>query len=324
MSSDSSKQVAGDAAMQAAVQYLLANPTNHCGVQGSSPGLLLQLPSTGPNKPASYVTCQAVKVDKTPGTGNQASDAPQYAILTMGQARQHSLQPGQLCRDAMGGLGPDQRAGRVLPAGANRLRRVLGSCAGSQLTWSSLCYKQTGNVIIAGKVFSNSSIGVKNPTGTGTQAFSTSDPVSYNFTVRQPCTVSAGASMSPYPCSVVPYTDTTQGQDPAYTSRGQWAADLGNLPAKVNVPTCPAGTLVRFTPGWYSSAKALNDLFKTCVNADGTSKDFWFQPGIYYFDFQDTTTSWNPASSSQYCGIGIDYPQDNNVFQSSPSLGCAG
>ncbi len=39
----------------------------------------------GSNQPASYVTCDAVKIDKTPGNGDGTSDAPGYAILTLGQ-----------------------------------------------------------------------------------------------------------------------------------------------------------------------------------------------------------------------------------------------
>jgi hypothetical protein len=323
IASDSKTQAAGDGAMQAAVQYLLANPGDHCGINGSTAGLLLQLPGQN-GQPASYVTCEAVKVDRTPGTGDQTSDAPQYAILTMGQRANMPSNQGNYSGSQWLGSGQTSEQGVFFQPVLTGYAALLGSCAGSQLTWSSFCYKQTGNVVIAGKVFSNSSIGVNNPTGSGTQSFSTSDATKYNFTVRQPCTVSAGAAMSPYPCSVVPYSDTTQGPDPGFTSRGQWAAGQGNLPARATVPACPAGTLVRFTPGWYASAKALNDLFKTCVNSDGTSKDFWFQPGVYYFDFQDTAAQWNPASSSQYCGIGVDYPQDTNLFQSSPSLGSAG
>ena len=327
-SADSSQQAAADGAMQAAVQYLLANPTNHCGAPGSTAGLLLQLPTPpGSNQPASYVTCDTVKIDKTPGTGDGTSDAPQYAILTLGQRANTPSNQGNYNGTQFLGSGQTSEQGVFFqPALTGAF--LIGSCADTQnLGFGGFCYKQTGNVVIAGKVFSNSSIGVNNPVSnpSGTQQLSTSDPTKYGFTVRQNCTISAHATINPA-CSILPgnYSDTTQGQDPGFTSRGQWAASQGNFPAKVAVPGCPSGTLVRFSPGWYSNALALNNFFKTCVNADGTAKDFWFQPGAYYFDFQDSgAAAWNPASSTQYCGIGIDYPQ-NSVFNTPPSLGSPG
>ena len=43
-SQDRSQQISADDAMQAAVQYLLQNPTSHCGLPGSTAGLLLSFP----------------------------------------------------------------------------------------------------------------------------------------------------------------------------------------------------------------------------------------------------------------------------------------
>jgi Tfp pilus assembly protein PilX len=96
-----------------------------------------------------------------------------------------------------------------------------------------------------------------------------------------------GACENVSPCTVVPY-GIAPVADPGYPSR---TPDL----TPRTVPSCPGATLVKFQPGWYSSASALNNLFSTCKN-----KDFWFQPGVYYFDFRDTSggTQCRPGSTA--------------------------
>jgi hypothetical protein len=85
-----------------------------------------------------------------------------------------------------------------------------------------------------------------------------------------------GACENVTPCTAEPYT-TGATADPMYPYR---------TPTMTlqSVPTCPTNTTtVPFSPGFYNSATALNTLFSTCKD-----KDFWFQPGTYYFDFRDT------------------------------------
>ena len=53
-------------------------------------------------------------------------------------------------------------------------------------------------------------------------------------------------------------------------------------------PTCPAGNVIRLSPGTYTSAAALTALTGgTCAN-----KIIWFQPGNYFFNFPASDAAW--------------------------------
>ena len=56
------------------------------------------------------------------------------------------------------------------------------------------------------------------------------------------------------------------------------------VPANTGV-NCP-GKVMTFSPGYYDDAAALSDL----MDGNGPCKDsvWWFQPGVYYFDFQNS------------------------------------
>ena len=100
---------------------------------------------------------------------------------------------------------------------------------------------------------------------------------------------------------------------PATTdSRGNQISGLpdkpvyANNPSSPNLPPCGTSTLVTFKPGWYDNSETLNNLFRTCANADGSGKDYWFMPGVYYFDFRNTTVTQGRGN------VGID--ADPGVF----------
>jgi hypothetical protein len=72
--------------------------------------------------------------------------------------------------------------------------------------------------------------------------------------------------------------------DPNYSSK--------SVPLEpATLPTCASGNPVTFSPGYYDDAKALNDL-----TAGSCSKNFWFKPGTYYFDFHNSSALSNHQS----------------------------
>ncbi len=57
-------------------------------------------------------------------------------------------------------------------------------------------------------------------------------------------------------------------------------------------PSCPAGAVVTFEPGYYDDGAALNQLFDSCG-----ARTFWFKPGTYFFDFHnDGSGLWSGSS----------------------------
>ena len=74
-----------------------------------------------------------------------------------------------------------------------------------------------------------------------------------------------------------------------------------------SMPSCPAAdSVLKFYPGTYTSAAALNAL--TAAPTCGSGKIYWFQPGIYYFDFQEPENAavWNishPSANGAMDGI---------------------
>ncbi len=190
-------------------------------------------------------------------------------------------------------------------------------------------YKQSDKVKVAGGVVSNSSV-----VGNANSNLEVAGAIK----VRQPCmwtalnggtpgtlvsTKGSGTDPTTGACDVQSYASTDAAfNDPAYPSRAQLPAATdshgnqisglpdkpvyANNPSNPNLPACGTSTLVTFKPGWYDNSETLNTLFRTCANADGSGKDYWFMPGVYYFDFRNATVT-------QGCGnVGID--SDPGVF----------
>ena len=147
-----------------------------------------------------------------------------------------------------------------------------------RLSWRVTCYKQTGDVVIAGDVFSNSTVAVNNPTNsTPNQTIKTTARTvrrlpqfgRFGFTCAR---AARSRRAPPSPPTAVPAPSRrrarssataarprTTARTPHYPSRGQWqAAQPAGFPAVQTVPACPTGTLVTFEPGWYNDANALN------------------------------------------------------------------
>lgn len=289
---------AADGAIDAAIQRIrTSGPSGYPATLGyidSANPCAFDLPAQG-NQPAAHVECtDPVTYTTSPGDGGIGSNAPKYAILTLGR---NANQPG-FYNWNFTSLPP---WGQIAEAGVFFQPSITGT----------LNVKHTDDVNVRGGIFSNSTIALN--TGASINA-------SGAVQTRQPCGVSGGGAITPA-CSVVPggYSDNSVGQDPNYPHRGQLPGTVtdangtvvGGFPSLRTVPACGTSAIVEFEPGWYDDAEALNDLFRTCANADATGKNFWFKPGTYYFDFRN-------ASVTQDCGAGIDH------FWQGDNLGAGG
>ena len=274
---------AADGGIDTAIQRIKdAPPTDALGYDGGDP-CALTVPASG-TSPQVDVTCTGATeaTDLGAGDGGNTSNQPFFAIQTLGRRANQ--------------WGPPNKD-------INNYADLLafwtqGSAAEPGLLFSPSFSNAAGVAKLKGGVFSNSSIVAD--TGTLQTNAGTS------FTGRQACTVSRGGKIlvegsaaSPNCVNLNAYPGTggygadavdVKRNDPKYTSR----ADLQGLPARRAVPACPAsGNLVTFEPGWYDDAKSLSQLTSTCKGADNLGADFWFKPGLYYFDFRSSYGAFN-------------------------------
>ena len=276
---------AADGAVDTAIQNVKnSTPSSGVGYDGGA-SCALTVPATA-TQPQVNVDCagQTEASDLGAGDGGNSSNQPFFAIQTLGRRANQ--------------WGPPNKD-------VNNYNDLLafwtqGSAAEPGLLFSPSFSNAAGVAKLKGGVFSNSSIVAD--TGTLQTNAGTS------FTGRQACTVSRGGkilvegsgtnpncvNLNSYP-GTGGYGDDTadpKRNDPKYTSR----ADLQGLPAHQAVPACPSsGNLVTFEPGWYDDAKSLSQLTSTCKGTDGLGADFWFKPGLYYFDFRSSYGAYNCA-----------------------------
>jgi hypothetical protein len=136
---------------------------------------------------------------------------------------------------------------------------------------------QSGTLAVTGPIFSNTNISLHIP---GQPKLDATDlPV----TARGSCgTNIADWTYATLTCNFSG-SDIT-GDDPLYTSRlGELAAPSAS---NVNRPaTCigsGATATIAYTPGYYTDVRVLTQTASPCNNSSVTR---WFQPGVYYFDF---------------------------------------
>ncbi|MGY1728815.1 hypothetical protein ACI79J_17760 [Geodermatophilus sp. SYSU D01062] len=80
------------------------------------------------------------------------------------------------------------------------------------------------------------------------------------------------------------------------------SVDFSVLRTVPSSSSCSAGSLLTFSPGYYKDGKALTDLTNSNSCKDSV---FWFKPGAYYFDFQNTATSSGVSDPHQWVvGVG--------------------
>lgn len=126
-----------------------------------------------------------------------------------------------------------------------------------------------GNVKIGGPVFSNSGINANSIFNQGGI-----DSGNYPLIARGSC--QGNITGKDAQCDVGP-GGHPEGNDPNYPS------PLSVIPARQNVPPCPAATnkIITFSPGFYDDEASLTNL----TNGGCKNAVLWFQPGAYYFDF---------------------------------------
>lgn len=319
---DRQRFFAADGAMETAIQNLRNDPDRG---YTADPACDLSVPAQG-RRPAATVSCTAQTAETRPGgQGTYQADAPLFSILTLGRGANQN---------------PDLNTDNFNFWDIDTWIQWGGK--GEQGIYYRPLFNGTNGVAtLKGSVFSNSNI-VSNRGGTLQIAQNPDGTPGGSFKSRQACTTPNGGKILIPPsgtnpnCTVVGYpageggyADDGQGVDPRYPSR----IDLQGVPARRTVPACPVGSaLVTFEPGWYDDAAALSSLTANCKGPDGRGADFWFKPGLYYFDFRNTNNvaCVDGARPHQWCvGNGASNPRvvggtpvglDGGVWNPNPGL----
>ncbi len=299
----------------------VCNPANNKTV--------LEQPAAG-DAPKIVVSC-SVAADGGSGEPAQLGDAPPYALLTLGDRR--TTQNDGTVSTAQGARNTEPP-----PYNVNSSDDCAGDNGGSyQETgirqnqtimpgrWLfgifPTCGYEPNNFAwnVQGNVFSNSKIKVDTPNAVPTM-ITDPDLVTGTIEARGGCS-GTGFGGSNTTCTDPGWNFSDgKGRDPGLVSPEKYPLpSLSGLTVK-SVPSTSECTnarkLVTFTPGIYTDAKALNDLF---ANSNCKLATFWFKPddhgtadtaddttGRYYFDFRNTTTSSQCGTASW----GIDFTPD--------------
>jgi hypothetical protein len=336
---------ATDAALDAAVNRMRNEPT-----EGRDPALfptdecnpangetMLKRPGTG-DEPTIVVSCVVVSGS---GSGEPAElgSASPYALLTLGDRRTDVL-AGTPTSIGVRSNEPAPFNGNVTPyswfsgfgdpcpgdraESGMRLNKtvypwvftifgfpIFADCAEepSAFAWN-----------VRGNVFSNSKIVVDTPSAVPTM-IADPDTISGTIKARGGCIGSGfGAAGSDTYCTDAGWNfDDGEGKDPGLVAPADYAPrSLDGLTVQ-SIPPASQCTntrrLVTFQPGIYTDATALNALFG---NADCKNATFWFTPGAYYFDFRNTTTSYQ-CGTDQSNGL-----YDPSVSQDTQHQWCIG
>jgi len=304
---------AADGAVEAAIQHVRNNPEIGYSVDENGdpvPSCDFDLPVQG-DQPAVHVECEGQTASMRLGEGSVAADQPLYSILTLG--RRANQQPN--LNDESYFWSPNS----WFDFGG---KGEVGLYYNPALGLFGYGGSPAATAYLKGGVFSNSTIVASK--GSLKIADEPDGSPGGSFKVRQSCGVPDGGQILVEPsgtnpnCQVIGYPSSGggygtdgQGVDPNYPSR----IDLQGVPPLRSVPACPAGKdIVKFEPGWYNDAKALSELMRDCKGHDGKGADFWFRPGLYYFDFRNAAGADAPCSDNprehQWCiGQGKSNPR---------------
>lgn len=99
--------------------------------------------------------------------------------------------------------------------------------------------------------------------------------------------VGAIVSNPPPACSSGPTADPGYQFEPAFGSPANAVPPYRPVPA-VAAANCP-GKVVTFQPGYYDDAQALSSLMNGTGSNPCKGSVWWFTPGIYYFDFHNSS-----------------------------------
>ena len=152
--------------------------------------------------------------------------------------------------------------------------------------------------LVHGVVFSNSNINVvKGSLTTNTAVYA-----------RGACSGSIASVPSPASCNYGT-TANSLGDDPGYSPAA------ANPPAYQQLPACTSpNSVVRFSPGYYDDAVGLSSMMAGNSHCKGST--WWFQPGVYYFDFHNAGAARNPALSA---GSDIWTVNDGSLVAGTPT-----
>jgi hypothetical protein len=213
---------------------------------------------------------------------------------------------------------PDSTSGGAAGLVPVRDSNKPGQAVLTLATGSEVGLEKTGNrpLKIKGKVYSTTTIAATGSTACSNTwpppSSSTncngvfvqgpdSDPSNVTVTAESSCTgtiVTPGSKRCPYS----PPVGADERKDPAdinATFAAAYAMPIADMTPQT-LPTCTASP-VTFSPGYYDDAVGLSQLMGGAGSCGG--KTFWFQPGIYYFDFHN---SQMPTSGSPVVPNGPD------------------
>ena len=313
---------ATDAALEAAVNRVAhdqnmgidptLSPTDVCN---SATGKTLLAQPAQADAPKIVVSC-SVAADSGSGEPAELGDEPPYSLLTLGD-RRTSQQDGTIAStqgvrntepppynvsssdDCAGDNG-----GTYQESGIRQNKTVM---PGRWLVFVSTCGTEPDNFAwnVRGNLFSNSRIQVDTP-GAAPQMVTAPDSTTGTIQARGGC--------SGLVCTDPGWDFSDgKGRDPGLVSPTDYplpslsGLTVQSVPA---VSQCSnARKLVTFSPGIYTDAKGMNDLFSNSACKQAT---FWFKPadngtpndpsddstGRYYFDFRNSTTSSQCGTSS--------------------------
>jgi hypothetical protein len=330
-----SRNYATDAALQAAINRVrndegigrdpavygddVCNPDNATA--------LLNLPATD-DSPAMVVSCQ-VEEGSGSGVSTDLGSTPDYAVLTLGDRRTASADGAPLV-DQVDGIGTRHNEPGPYDGvfswfggeGCNDSRQESGIRINQSISPLLLfgfpigCTSSptTASWNVTGDVFSNSKI-VADASNAGPIMVTAADLTTGTIKARGGCSGTGFTCTDPGWGVLAGH----EGEDPglvnpaAFAPRSIAGLTVQSVPSDAGCTS--ANKLVTFTPGIYTDATALNDLFG---DADCKGATFWFQPGAYYFDFRNSSTT------SYECGRDIDFDWIGTLASDTKHQWCIG
>jgi len=319
---------ATDAALESAVNRVAKtpsmgidpaiSPTDVCNPTNAE--TVLEQPALD-DAPKIVVSC-SVAADSGSGEPAELGGTPPYALLTLGD-RRTTQNNGAVTTT------PGVRNTEPPPYNVNSSDDCSGDSGGSYqetgirqnetimpgrwLFFFPTCGHEPDNFAwnVQGNIFSNSKVKVDTANAVPTM-ITNPDGVMGTIEARGGCsgTGFGGANTT---CTDVGWDfGDNKGRDPGLVNPEQYPLpSLAGLTVQSVPPASEcsnARKLVTFSPGIYTDAKALNDLF---ANSSCKLATFWFKPddkgtadpaddttGRYYFDFRNTTTSSQCGRSS--------------------------
>lgn len=270
------KNYAVDGTLESAVNWAkdVSNVGRDPDLYGSDPSCVYKKPASG-STPEITVSC-AAKSGSGSGRGPDGGTYPAQAILTLGKRTSATTLTD--ANPGYPGCGTSKEDGV----------RSKAYCLPASGGFDPSRPQPTEAVTVRGDVLSKSTIKLD---GNPLLLYPLQDGTVSKAKAALTCT---GNARSRVPGVTDPVNNclgsTPAPSDPGYLHR----TIIRTLPS---VPSSCVAGVTTFSPGTYTSAGALSDLF---ASPSCKGKWIWFTPGVYYFNFTDGNQSLrcgNPASS---------------------------